>query len=66
MNKAIISKRQHIDENQRRLESYRVRVSIVSKAKVYETDKEIADAVKIIPRDSVSVKRYRSYSFSAQ
>jgi len=66
MNKIILSKKQCNDINQQKLEAYRERVSVVSRAKVYETDKEIADSVRMVPRDTASRKRYRSYSFSVQ
>lgn len=66
MKKATLAQKQNIEGSQKRLEGYKARVAIVSKAKVYESDKEIAEVVNTIPTDRVSVKRFRSYSFCAQ
>lgn len=49
-----------------RLKSFREKCSIVSKARVYETDLEVAEAIKSIPRDKQSLKVYRSYSFAVK
>lgn len=53
-------------KNSSHLASYRKKCLVVSRAKVYETDKEVADVIRTIPHDSASVKRYRSYAFAAK
>lgn len=54
------------DQSIERLKSFREKCSIVSKARVYETDLEVAEAIKSIPRDEPTRKVYRSYSFAVK
>ena len=48
------------------LARYRQKCLAASRAKVYETDKEVADAIRTMPHDSESVRRYRSYAFAVK
>lgn len=54
------------DKSIERLKSFREKCSIVSKARVYETDLEVAETIKSIPRDKQSLKVYRSYTFAVK